>query len=143
MLSTLISLPLTLSMLSPGIADSYKSSDYVKNTKPVLVAHASEANDSWFTQASWYGVSDGYHGQLAADGSVFNAYDYTAAAPSHIPFGTLLRVTNMDTGLSVVVKVTDRGGFESLGRGLDLSYGAAREIGAVEAGVVPVRVEVL
>ncbi len=65
-----------------------------------------------------------------------------SAAHKTMKFGTKLRVTNPDTGKSVVVIVNDRGPFIR-GRDLDLSYGAAREIGLVEKGVGRVRVEFL
>lgn len=108
-------------------------------TKQELVAYARHTQTGL---ASWYGVGDGYHGQQAADGSIFNAYGLSAAHAT-LPFGTKVRVTNLDTGASVIVRITDRGGFNKLGRIIDLSYGAAKAIGGVSAGVFPVRIEVL
>ena len=88
------------------------------------------------TIASHYGVGDGYHGQTAADGSVYNAYAHTAAHKT-LPFGSMVRVTNTANNKSVVVKITDRGPFIP-GRGLDLSYGAFSVIADPAAGVVDV-----
>jgi len=64
------------------------------------------------------------------------------AAHRHLPFGTLVRVTNLTNGKETVVKINDRGPFIP-GRIIDLSYAAAQAIGMVQAGVVPVKVEVL
>lgn len=70
--------------------------------------------------ASYYGVGDGYHGQITASGERFNTYAMTAAHRS-LPFGTRVRVTH--GGRSVVVRINDRGPFVA-GRDLDLSYAA-------------------
>ena len=75
--------------------------------------------------ASWYGP--GFHGRKTASGERFNTHAYTAAHKS-LPFGTRLKVTNVGTGRSVVVRVNDRGPFVR-GRELDLSHAAARAIG--------------
>ena len=90
-------------------------------------------------KASWYGP--GFHGRRTANGEVFNSNDLTAAHRS-LPFGTKVRVTNMNNGRSVVVRINDRGPF-SKGRIIDLSAGAARSINMINSGVAPVRVEVL
>jgi rare lipoprotein A len=89
--------------------------------------------------ASWYGP--GFDGNFSASGEVFNASDLTAAHPS-LPFGTLVRVVNMDNGQSVVVRINDRGPYVG-GRIIDMSAGAANMIGLVASGVAPVRLEVL
>ena len=87
--------------------------------------------------ASWYGPP--YHNHQAADGSVFDQNAMTAAHRT-LPLGTTVRVTNLATEQSVVVKVTDRGPFVQ-GRTLDLSLAAAKAIGVYRAGVAKVRVE--
>lgn len=89
--------------------------------------------------ASWYGP--GFDGNLTASGEVFNQNALTAAHP-YLPLGTQVRVTNLDTGKSVVVKINDRGPYAA-GRILDLSAGAARLIGVIDSGVAPVRLDVL
>ncbi|WP_416667814.1 septal ring lytic transglycosylase RlpA family protein [Egbenema bharatensis] len=89
--------------------------------------------------ASWYGP--GFHGNYSASGEVFNENALTAAHRT-LPFGTQVRVTNMDNGLSVVVRINDRGRFHG-NRVIDLSTAAARSIGLVQSGVAPVNVEVL
>jgi rare lipoprotein A len=65
----------------------------------------------------------------------------TAAHPS-LPFGTRLRVVNLDNDRAVEVRVNDRGPSVA-GRIIDLSYAAARALGAVGAGIIPVRVTVV
>lgn len=86
--------------------------------------------------ASWYGAS--FAGQTMADGRVFNPGRMTAASP-WLPFGAQVRVTDLRTGKSVTVSITDRGPFVG-GRVLDLSQAAAIQIGLT--GVDPVRAEV-
>lgn len=89
--------------------------------------------------ASWYG---GYfHGRTAADGSTYNMYEFTAAHKS-LPFGSVVKVTNLKNNDSVVVKITDRGPFID-GRIIDLSKVAAEEIGMLGSGISKVKIEVL
>lgn len=88
------------------------------------------------TDASFYGVGDGFHGRTTANGESFNAYGITTAHRS-LPFGTRLRVTNPSNGRSVIVRVNDRGPFIG-GRNLDLSYGAFSSIASPSQGVVRV-----
>ncbi len=68
-------------------------------------------------------------------------YKLTAAHRT-LPFETMVRVTNLNNGVSTIVRITDRGPFVD-NRIIDLSLAAAREVDSVAAGVVPVRVEVL
>ncbi len=89
--------------------------------------------------ASWYGP--GFHGRLTANGETFNSNHLTAAHRT-LPFGTKLRVTNLNNGRSVVVRVNDRGPFIK-GRIIDLSAAAARRIKMIDSGVASVRVEVM
>lgn len=89
--------------------------------------------------ASWYGRE--FHGRLTSSGERFNMYAMTAAH-RRLPFGTLVRVTCLRTGASVVVRINDRGPFVR-GRSIDLSYGAAAALGIVDRGVAEVRIEVL
>ena len=89
--------------------------------------------------ASWYG---GYfHGRRSSDGSRFNTDEYTAAHKTY-PFGTLVKVTNLRTSKSCVVKITDRGPYVE-GRIIDLSKKAAEDIGMLGSGIAKVRLEVV
>lgn len=90
-------------------------------------------------KASYYGAGDGFAGQVTASGEVFNPYADTAAHPT-LPFGTELQVTYQ--GQTTYVTVNDRGPYAG-DRGLDLSYGAAQDIGLTGAGVDVVDVEVV
>lgn len=92
--------------------------------------------DGW---ASWYGP--GFDGAMSASGEVFDQYALTAAHRD-LPFDTLVRVTNLDNGRSVVVRINDRGPFIP-DREIDLSAGAAEEIGMMASGTAPVAIEVL
>lgn len=89
--------------------------------------------------ASWYGP--GFHGRRTASGSIFNQYAMTAAHKS-LPFGTRVKVTNLNNGKSVVVRITDDGPHVP-GRVIDLSKGAAAQIGMLSSGVAPVKLQIL
>jgi len=89
--------------------------------------------------ASYYG--EDFHGKRTSSGEIFDMYGMTAAHKT-LPLGTVLKVTYIPTGRSVVVKVNDRGPFVP-GRDLDLSYGAALKIGLVRDGVGKVKVTVI
>ena len=89
--------------------------------------------------ASWYGPK--FHGRKTASGEVFDMHAYTAAHRT-LPFGTLVRVTYLKTGKSVVVRINDRGPWKR-GRIIDLSYAAARKVGLVRDGTGRVRLEVI
>jgi rare lipoprotein A (peptidoglycan hydrolase) len=90
-------------------------------------------------QASWYGP--GFHGRRTANGEVFNQNALTAAHRT-LPFGTLVRVTNLRNNRQVVVRINDRGPFVG-GRIIDLSAGSARQIGMISSGVAAVQIEIL
>lgn len=89
--------------------------------------------------ASWYGIEE--HNKHAANGERFSKYAYTAAHKS-LPMGTVVRVTNLENGRDVIVKITDRGPFVR-GRIIDLSYAAAQSVGMLQKGTVEVKVEVI
>lgn len=88
------------------------------------------------------GLASFYTGSSrTASGERLNPAELTAAHPS-LPFGTRVRVTSVDTGRSVVVRVNDRGPFVK-GRALDVSYSAAKQLDMTERGVAKVKMEVL
>jgi rare lipoprotein A len=89
--------------------------------------------------ASWYGP--GFYGQATAGGTLYTGGGMTAAHP-RFPFGTRVRVTDLQNGRRVAVVVDDRGPFLD-GRIIDLSVTAAERLGMLEAGVVRVRLKVL
>ncbi len=89
--------------------------------------------------ASWYGP--GFHGNLTANGEVYDMYGISAAHKT-LPFGTIVRVVEIETGRSIVVRINDRGPFIE-GRIIDLSKGAAEKLGIVEKGITGVGLRIL
>lgn len=90
-------------------------------------------------KASWYG-SD-FHGKKTANGQIYNMYGLSAAHKT-LPLGTRVRVTHLGNRNSVVLVINDRGPFVS-GRIIDLSYGAAKQLGMVDSGVAKVRISAI
>jgi rare lipoprotein A len=89
--------------------------------------------------ASWYGAP--YHNRRGSNGEVYNMHAMTAAHRT-LPLGSIVRVTNLKTGHSALVRITDRGPFVE-GRILDLSYAAAKKVDIWQPGVADVKVEVM
>jgi rare lipoprotein A len=89
--------------------------------------------------ASWYGVP--FHGRRAANGEIFDMNTLVAAHRT-LPFGSILRVTNLNNGRQVEVRVVDRGPFVS-NRVLDLAHAAAVGLDMIGTGTAPVRIELL
>ena len=89
--------------------------------------------------ASYYGP--GFHGRRTANGETFNMHAMTAAHRT-LPFGTLVKVTNLSNGKSTVVRVTDRGPYVG-NRVIDLSVAAAKQIGSTHSGVAQVSLEIV
>ena len=90
--------------------------------------------------ATWYGAD--HDGGPTASGERFNKNAFTAAHRT-LPLGTHVRVTNENNGRSVILRINDRGPYGNKRRIIDVSEAAARKLGMIEAGVVPVRVEVI
>jgi len=99
-------------------------------TKPLLVETG---------LASWYGAP--YHNRRGSNGQIYDMNAMTAAHRT-LPLGSIVRVTNVKTGDSCLVRITDRGPFIR-GRILDLSLAAAKKVDVVRPGVARVRIEVL
>jgi len=118
----------TDSALSPYMRHDREASVLIKGVKHTAIM-----------TASYYG--EDFHGKRTSSGEIFDMYGMTAAHKT-LPLGTVLKVTYIPTGRSVVVKVNDRGPFVP-GRDLDLSYGAALKIGLVRDGVGKVKVAVI
>jgi len=106
---------------------------------PPAPARPPSATGEFVGKASWYG--DAHNGRKTASGETYDMSKLTAAHRT-LPMGTRVRVINEANGRSVVVRINDRGPYRP-GRIIDLSHAAAKEIGAVGAGVVTVRLEVL
>jgi rare lipoprotein A len=89
--------------------------------------------------ASWYGGK--FNGRLTSNGEVFDTNVKTAAHKT-LPFGSIVKVVNLENGKSTVVRINDRGPFVE-GRIIDLSRAAAEELGMVSQGIAKVSVQVV
>lgn len=113
--------------------------EFVPNTVTQKVVNSSvvKYSERGTMKASWYGPR--FHGKKTANGEVYDQMAFTAAHKS-LPFGTLLKLTNPRNGKSVVVRINDRGPYIP-GRQLDLSKGAAIQLGVMKNGVSRLKVE--
>lgn len=108
-----------------------------ENKSPVISLSAVDFIDKGDMVASWYGPR--FHGKLTANGEIYNQMALTAAHKT-LPFGTVLRITNLENGKTALVRINDRGPYIQ-GRSLDLSKGAALNLGMMHEGVIKVKVE--
>ena len=96
---------------------------------------------AWTGMASYYGVGDKFQGRETASGEPLNLEDKTAAHRD-LPFGTMVKVTNLANGRNCVVRINDRGPFKR-GRIIDLSPGSARELQMLGVGLTKVKIEIV
>jgi len=89
--------------------------------------------------ASWYGIP--FDGHRTSNGETYDMHAFTAAHRT-LPFGAVVRVTNLRNGQQTEVRINDRGPFVA-NRVIDLSLSAAQAIGMIGTGTAPVRLEVL
>ncbi|AZA48842.1 septal ring lytic transglycosylase RlpA family protein [Chryseobacterium carnipullorum] len=89
--------------------------------------------------ASYY--HDKFNGRKTASGEIFSNSKFTAANRT-LPFGTNIKVTNLNNGKQVIVKINDRGPFHA-SRALDISKAAFDEIGDINHGTIPVEYEIV
>jgi rare lipoprotein A len=89
--------------------------------------------------ASWYG--DPFNGRRTSNGEIYDMHQFTAAHRT-LPFGAIVRVTNLRNGKQTEVRITDRGPFVA-NRVIDLSLSAAQALDMVGTGTAPVRIEIL
>jgi len=118
---------------TPGQGSRSQDQDLISvppDAKPLLIETG---------MASWYGAP--YHNRRGSNGEIYNMNAMTAAHRT-LPLGCVVRVTNVKTGHSALVRITDRGPFVE-GRVLDLSYAAAQKVDVWQPGVAQVRLEVL
>jgi rare lipoprotein A len=137
---------LSIASLGAGAASGPSSLEAAKVTKqPVIMTgvHKTRTTNSQRSKsyqvgtASWYGEQ--FQGKQTASGEPFDMHDFTAAHPS-LPLGTLVRVTNLRNGKTVVVRINDRGPVVD-GRIIDVSYTAAQALGFNERGVQRVQLD--
>ena len=113
--------------------------DLVKDKVKVKTNAKGESVVEQVGEASWYGKY--FQGKKTASGKTFDKHHLTAAHPT-LPLGTKAKVTNLETGKSVEVEITDRGP-HGKGRDIDLSKEAAQEIGMTKDGTAPVKIEAI
>lgn len=101
--------------------------------------YVNEVSSSEYGIASWYGGR--WIGRLTANGETYAQGDMTAAHKK-LPFHTKVRVVDLKTGNTVIVRINNRGPFVK-GRIIDLSVRAAKELGTYDRGIAKVRVDVL
>ena len=107
--------------------------------KKAPVAAAAAAGDVTTGKAAWYGKK--FNGRKTASGQRFNAGLLTAASNT-LPFGTLVKVTNLKNKKSVTVRINDRGP-KQVDRIIDVTRAAAARLGMLKSGVVEVEVKVV
>lgn len=117
----------------PGTGTEYEAFGNVYEVMPSSLGYTD------IGVASWYGTK--FHGRLTSLGETYDMLSMTAAHRL-LPLPTMVRVTNLDNGRQLVVRVNDRGPFHD-DRIIDLSYGAARLLGFESKGTAPVVVEAL
>ena len=115
----------------------------VASATPALLAPqkpaASQSAELLHGVASWYGSV--FNGRRTASGERFDMYAMTACHPT-LPFGSIVRVKNLENNRSVVVRITDRG-YLFDGRIIDLSYGAAQKLAMTKVGLAKVDLQVI
>jgi rare lipoprotein A len=117
--------PVYRSMSNPAIAQSGQATE--KTTESITGT------------ASYY--ADKFHGRKTANGEIFNMHDLTAAHKT-LPFGTIVRVTNLGNNKSVKLRINDRGPFVK-DRIIDVSLAAAKELDMLGSGTAEVRIDII
>ena len=134
---------LLIESCSPAPRYSSKSKTNVSPPKKTFKKNKKKTfnkNKKIFTGvSSYYGPN--FHGKLTANGEVYDMYGITAAH-KEIPLNTVARVTNLDNGRSLILRINDRGPYID-GRILDCSYGAAKKLDFLTQGTANVKIEVI
>jgi len=110
-----------------------------RNHNPIIIAVSQTEHGI----ASWYGEPE--HGQIRADGQVYDMYELHTAAHSKLPLGTTVLVTNLKNHKSVIVRINDRlpKVWNKSGRIVDLSFAAGQEVDMIRDGLVRVELKVI
>jgi rare lipoprotein A len=119
-----------------------KFNKYITLTITILALSANiHAKDkkTQIGKGSWYGKQ--FNGHITASGEKYNMYSYTAAHRT-LPFNTMVEVTNLQNGRSLIVRVNDRGPYAK-GRIMDLSYLAAKKLGYINRGIAKLKIKAL
>ena len=140
--------PLALALAACGTTETPRSAPLKQGGGVYKVGNPYQINGIWYYPsendkydstgiASWYGPQ--FHGKRTANGEVFDENQLTAAHPT-LPMPVLARVTNLENGKSLIVRVNDRGPFAA-GREIDMSKKAAEMLGFMQKGTAKVRVQ--
>jgi hypothetical protein len=140
-LSGILLITLSGFFLAVSGCTSKDSADYpggqTKHLPPGQGSASTQPDHKQSGEASWYGP--GFHGKETANGETFNQKEMTAAHPS-LPMGTKAKVTNLENGKKVEVRINDRGPF-ARGRVIDLSRAAAKKLDMKKDGTATVKIE--
>jgi rare lipoprotein A len=129
--------PLTARKVAPVAVAPFAGPPYQVAGRWYVPAH--EPNYNEVGTASWYGPT--FHGKRTANGEIYDQHELTAAHRT-LQMPSLVRVTNLENGRSIVVRINDRGPFKR-GRVIDVSKRAAELLGFINQGTARVRLEVL
>jgi len=117
-----------------------------KKTNNLLLSSSRKINKNKYKSelrgfTSWYGPN--FHGKLTANGEVYDQYGLTAAHRT-LPLNTIVRVTNLDNGKKLILRINDRGPFvDEHKRVLDCSYGAAKKLGFLKIGIAEIKIDII
>ena len=120
------------------VSPRYGSSSQVNNKKKIKYNKV-KSGEVLRGVSSWYGPN--FHGKLTANGEVYDMYGVTAAHKT-LTLNTVVRVTNLDNGKSLILRINDRGPYVD-GRILDCSFGAAKKLGFHEQGTANVEIKII
>jgi len=142
-LLAIIAICVIFSSCSSSVRFSSETKTNIKSNKksnPEIIKNSQiTPNVKFRGVASYY--DDKFEGRMTANGEIFNQFELTAAHNT-LPFGTIVKVTNLKNGKTVHVRINDRGPFAE-GRIIDLSKSAAAEIGMLEDGIAEVEIEII
>jgi len=133
-----LSLVIFLFTISCTVSPRYGASTQVNNKKNIK-NNKIKSNSVLRGVSSWYGPN--FHGKLTANGEVYDMYGVTAAHKT-LTLNTVVRVTNLDNGKSLILRINDRGPYVD-GRILDCSFGAAKKLGFHEQGTANVEIKII
>ena len=125
--------------VSPRYTSEQFSPQSLKTGKIKSIKDFTNLKKIYLGVSSWYGPN--FHGKLTANGEVYDMYGVTAAH-KEFPLNTVARVTNIDNGKNIILRINDRGPYVK-NRILDCSMGAAKKLEFHEAGTANVKIEII
>jgi len=136
-------IPIIATILFSGCSTSFFSKN--QNPEPKISVNSKKSNYKKLPKLTQVGIASYYgyrwHGRTTANGEKLNIYAMTAAHKS-LPFNTIVKVTDLDTGKYVIVRINDRGPYIA-GRIIDLTDSAAKKLGILKKGIARVKVETI